>query len=375
MGPRDRLLTGLPQVYRNSYAATEAMSLSPNADGIPTFKILDKEPLRPGSILVGGTLSLAVIAAFGFVLSRPIAYLPVSGSNGRMSPIESVMERLNRATMSDTTAGGAQEAAKPASAEARDQQLRHSPAAPASAPKANTSAPIPASGSFVGDPNRVVPIQMQNPNDHSIDEARAARAFKTPPETSNPRSVGTNGNVPANGLTADESSSTGNSKPVNEHALSLIVAGQPQLENASSAMIRLLQTHDIVMFGEVHDSEQEYEWLCKLVKTPGFAGHVDDIVVEFGNALYQKTVDRYVAGGEVPFDEVQKAWRNMVADTEPVSPVYGWLYKAVREVNMEHPGKRGIRLLMGSPPAIGARSRTPPTWLPMKPNGSNGTQM
>jgi len=47
---------------------------------------------------------------------------------------------------------------------------------------------------------------------------------------------------------------------------------------------------------------------------------------------------------------VQKAWRNMVADTEPVSPVYGWLYKAVREANLQRPGKPGIRLLMGSPP-------------------------
>ena len=114
-------------------------------------------------------------------------------------------------------------------------------------------------------------------------------------------------------------------------------------------MIRLFQTHDIVMFGEVHDSKQEYEWLCKLVKTPEFAGHVDDIVVEFGNALYQKTVDLYVAGEDVPSDEVQNSWRNMMA-VLPVSPVYGWLYKAVREANMEHPGKRGIRLLMGSPP-------------------------
>ena len=67
-------------------------------------------------------------------------------------------------------------------------------------------------------------------------------------------------------------------------------------------MIQLFQTHDIVMFGEVHDSKQEYEWLCKLVKTPGFSDHVDDIVVEFGNALYQKTVDRYVAGENVPFE-------------------------------------------------------------------------
>jgi hypothetical protein len=87
------------------------------------------------------------------------------------------------------------------------------------------------------------------------------------------------------------------------------------------------------------------------VKTPGFADHVDDIVVEFGNALYQQTVDRYVAGEDVPFDEVQKAWRDVVGDVLPVSPEYGWLYKAVREANMEHPGKRGIRLVMGSPPA------------------------
>ena len=132
---------------------------------------------------------------------------------------------------------------------------------------------------------------------------------------------------------------------------------QPQLQNANSAMIRLFRTHDIVMFGEVHDSEQEYEWLCDLVKTQGFADHVDDIVVEFGNPLYQKTVDRYVAGENVPSDEVQEAWRNMVADTEPVSPVYGWLYKAVREANMQRPGKRGLRLLMGSPPGDWSRIR------------------
>jgi hypothetical protein len=78
---------------------------------------------------------------------------------------------------------------------------------------------------------------------------------------------------------------------------------------------------------------------------------VDDIVVEFGNSLYQQTVDRYVAGEDVPFDQVQKAWRNMVASVPPVSPVYGWFYKAVREANLKNRGHHQIRLLMGSPPA------------------------
>jgi hypothetical protein len=126
--------------------------------------------------------------------------------------------------------------------------------------------------------------------------------------------------------------------------------GQPKPQDAVSAMIWLFRTRNIVMFGEVHDSKQEYEWLCKLVNTPKFADHVDDIVVEFGNALYQNDVDRYVAGNDVPFDQAQKAWRNMIASVTPVSPVYGWLYQAVRESNLERHGKHQIRLLMGSPP-------------------------
>jgi|ERR1017187_426247 hypothetical protein len=344
------LLVGLPQAYRNSYAATEAMSFSPNADGIPSFKVLDKEPLRRGSILVGGTVSLTAIAAFGFVLSRPIAYLPISGSNERMSPIESVLERLNRPTTSDTAVSGAQEAAESASAGGREQQPRPWPAAAASASKPETPALRSESKRGVNEQDRVVPIRTQNPNEHSSYMVELPKPSKALSENVMRRSFPIDGNVLANGQTIDLTTSSGNSNPLKDRGQSLIPSGQPQLENASSAMIRLFQTHDIVMFGEVHDSEQEYEWLCKLVKTPGFAGHVDDIAVEFGNALYQKTVDRYVAGEDVPFDEVQKAWRNMVADAEPVSPVYGWLYKAVREANMKHPGKRGIRLLMGSPP-------------------------
>jgi hypothetical protein len=125
---------------------------------------------------------------------------------------------------------------------------------------------------------------------------------------------------------------------------------EPKPENATRAMIRLFDHHDIVMFGEIHSTKQEYEWLCKLVKTPGFFDHVDDIVVEFGNALYQKDVDRYVAGNNVSFEQVRKAWRNMIVSVPPVSPVYGWFYQAVRDANLQSHGKHRIRLLMGSPP-------------------------
>jgi hypothetical protein len=266
------LLVGLPQAYRNSYAATEAMSLSSNADGIPTFKVLDKEPLRRGSILVGGTVSLSAIAAFGFVLSRPIAYLPISGSNGRMSPIESVLEHLNRATTSDTAVSGAQEATEPTSAGAREQQPRLWPAAAASASKPETAALLSESKRAVSEQDRVVPIRTQNPNEHSSYLVEFPKPSKPLSESVMRRSFPINENVLANGQTTELTTSSGNWNPLKDHGQSLIPAGQPQLENASSAMIRLFQTHDIVMFGEVHDKRTGVRVALQAGKDAGIRG-------------------------------------------------------------------------------------------------------
>jgi hypothetical protein len=128
-----------------------------------------------------------------------------------------------------------------------------------------------------------------------------------------------------------------------------VAAGEPHVEDATKAMVEAIEAHQIVMFGETHANKQEYEWLCSLVKTPRFADQVDDIVIEFGNSLYQKTADRYIAGEDVPPQQVEKAWRNVVGAVGPVSPVYGRFYRAVRESNIARPGGHRIRLLLGDP--------------------------
>ncbi len=162
------VLVGLPQAYRNSYAATEAASLSPNAEGIPCFKVLDEEPIGRGSILLGGTLSLATIVAFGFLLSRSIAHLPVPGSNGRMSPIEAVVERLNRATTPDTPMSGSEEASGSTSVGASERQPRPWPAAAANPSKSHAPAISPESRNVVGGQNHIVSIPTQNPNERAV---------------------------------------------------------------------------------------------------------------------------------------------------------------------------------------------------------------
>jgi hypothetical protein len=77
-------------------------------------------------------------------------------------------------------------------------------------------------------------------------------------------------------------------------------------------IVKLFETYRIVMLGEIHACRQQYDLLDRLVAAPGFDERVNDIVVEFGNARYQNIVDRYIAGENVPLDQVQRAWRDPV---------------------------------------------------------------
>jgi hypothetical protein len=119
-------------------------------------------------------------------------------------------------------------------------------------------------------------------------------------------------------------------------------------KNATAVVLQAFETHDIVMLGEIHNNKQEYEWLQSLVSNPEFADRVDDIVMEIGNSLYQKSVDRYIAGDAVPIEQVQRAWRSTLG-LGPPPPIYADLYKTVRETNMRRHGNHQMRVLCGDP--------------------------
>lgn len=128
-----------------------------------------------------------------------------------------------------------------------------------------------------------------------------------------------------------------------------VAQAEPALKPATSGLLDAFRSHDIVMLAESHGNKQEYDWLRSLVGNPGFADQVDDIVMEFGNSRYQKAVDRYVRGDDIPVEQVQGAWRDTVAGVGPPSPVYASLYQAVRETNIKRKGKHQIRVLCGDP--------------------------
>jgi hypothetical protein len=336
-------------------------------EGSPPFQIVDDRPPTPGAFFAGGLLTVTTFLAVSILLNHRDqgANAPVidqSVSSTYLS--EETAEPIARGHTNDSTM----------LAERGERQI------------ADTGDSIDRAGPPKGhksDADKLVTNMSTNP-DISARRDRAAQHQEVRPDVDEvrpdvDRSIRTQNAHPADSshisaagvstIVAREATPidtrafvSGNRDAFNPERKLLVepngsiahynaVQGQdPKLHDATSTIIRLFGKHDIVMFGEVHGGKQEYQWLCKLVSTPGFADRVDDIVVEFGNALYQKTVDRYIAGENVPLSEVQRAWRNMIASVPPVSPVYRWFYEAVRNANLRNRGKHQLRLIMGSPP-------------------------
>lgn len=105
----------LPRAYRTVPSEAAAVSVFPNAEGIPFFQVLDEQKTAFGPFLVGSGLSLAALYAFSFILSLPAPSQPFSGQKGQVSPIEAVLERLNQPVPASQATTRQQEVVKPGS--------------------------------------------------------------------------------------------------------------------------------------------------------------------------------------------------------------------------------------------------------------------
>jgi len=123
----------------------------------------------------------------------------------------------------------------------------------------------------------------------------------------------------------------------------------PSAEKPITGILQAFDDHDVVMMGEIHGNNQEYEFLHALIATPAFDERVDDIVMEVGNSLYQAAVDHYVKGDNIPLSDVEGAWRNTIGLVGPPPAVYESFYKAVREVNLQRRKQHQLRIICGDP--------------------------
>ncbi|HEY6314207.1 MAG TPA: hypothetical protein VIY52_25890 [Streptosporangiaceae bacterium] len=134
----------------------------------------------------------------------------------------------------------------------------------------------------------------------------------------------------------------------------------------TEAILTAFRTSRVVGLAEAHQLQEHHDLLQTLISDPRLPGMVDDIVVEFGNGLYQDTIDAFVLDGQPVADaDLRLVWRN--TSESPVmtwdAPVYEQFFRRVRAVNWTLPPEKRIRVLLGDPPIdwskVTSRSQIP----------------
>ncbi len=128
----------------------------------------------------------------------------------------------------------------------------------------------------------------------------------------------------------------------------------------ADAVLEAFKTHRLVGLGEIHDLQNHGDALALLLSDPRLPGVVDDIVVEFGNALYQDTIDKFIAGQPVADADLRRVWRNTTQSPLETwdEPMYEQVYRTVRAANWPLPPNKRMRVLLGDPPIDWAKTTT-----------------
>jgi len=118
---------------------------------------------------------------------------------------------------------------------------------------------------------------------------------------------------------------------------------------AITGLVNLFATHSLVALGEVHGSQDEADFITALLHHPAFPAAVQIIVVEFGNALYQPVMDRFIAGETIAARDLRPVWRDFFGWGFD-APIYEQFFRTVRAINRTLPLAQRLRVLLGDPP-------------------------
>jgi hypothetical protein len=124
----------------------------------------------------------------------------------------------------------------------------------------------------------------------------------------------------------------------------------PIPEAAIPAILAAFDKYEIVGLPQGHGMQDLGDFIFSLIRNPAFSEKVNDIEFECGNSIYQPILDRYIAGEDVQFTEVQKVWRKMGQPKCGASAFVEQFFPLVRALNRKLPPRRRLRVLAGDSP-------------------------
>jgi hypothetical protein len=119
-------------------------------------------------------------------------------------------------------------------------------------------------------------------------------------------------------------------------------------------------THQFVFMGSTHGWKKQHDFQLCLLSRPAFQRRVTDVMVEWGNPVYQDLVDRYLLRLEpIPIDSLAPVWVNTDApDLWGRLTLMPAFYEAVRAINEHLEPARRIRVIGGNEPIDWSRVQT-----------------
>lgn len=129
----------------------------------------------------------------------------------------------------------------------------------------------------------------------------------------------------------------------------------PTGRELTDTVLAALRNHRLAGLGEepIHGIQEHHDVLQTALADPRLPEAVNDIVVEFANALYQDTIDAFILDGQPVADgDLRPIWRNTTQSPRETwdNPVYEQVFRRVRAINWALPANKRIRILAGDPP-------------------------
>ncbi len=121
----------------------------------------------------------------------------------------------------------------------------------------------------------------------------------------------------------------------------------PDPVDGIEGIVSAFKEHPVVMIGEGHWLRQAGDFYIRLIRNREFQERVQDIVVEFASRNNQPLLDRYIAGEDVPMEDLRRIWRDTTKVAGWESPVYADWLAAIREANRGLQPSRRLRVLAG----------------------------
>gem|GEM_PF-3292171 len=122
-------------------------------------------------------------------------------------------------------------------------------------------------------------------------------------------------------------------------------------KNGVDGILEKFSHYRLVALAELHDNQEIWDFVEQLIDHPSFSKKVNTVTFEGGNSLYQKLMDDFISGGDIPESEIKTVWRNNTQiNTTFDAPVYLRFLKHIRKLNLSLPQADKIRVILLDPP-------------------------